>query len=70
MSESDAQELLRAAEAFVSSLRQGMKILTSGEFNQGVRSQSFSGEADQTAAALRDLKIAITRAKGEPDAVA
>jgi hypothetical protein len=52
--------LLAAAEAVLTSLRAGLGEIT----GQGVRSPAFHSRADETAAALRDLKAAVDKAKG------
>jgi hypothetical protein len=53
-------DLLEAAEAVLASLRAGLGEIT----GQGVRSPAFHSRADETAAALRDLKAAVARARG------
>jgi hypothetical protein len=53
-------DLLAAAEAVLASLRAGLGEIT----GQGVRSPAFQSRADETAAALRDLKVAVAKARG------
>jgi hypothetical protein len=55
-----APDLLAAAEAVLASLRAGLGEIT----GQGVRSPAFQSRADETAAALRDLKAAVAKARG------
>lgn len=52
--------MIGAAELFLTSLRAGTRDIT----EQGVRSAAFASRADETAAALRDLKEIVAIAKG------
>lgn len=58
-----SDSLLVCAERFVESLERGMPTLVS----QGPQSASFQSRADETSAALRDLKAAIAREKADSE---